>query len=101
VKHEALPPFERTLTRLMRAGMWISSVLLAAGLAVFLLAGVSSGEDALIRAGLLTLMATPVLRIVLSIVEAVRLNDRFWLWSTLAVVMVLAGTLLYSLKTAG
>ena len=97
----ALPAFERTLTRLMRVGMWVSSVLLAVGLAVFLLAGVSSGEDALIRAGLLTLMATPVLRIVLSVVEAVRLNDRFWLWSTLAVVMVLAGTLLYSLKTAG
>ena len=44
-------------------------------------------------------MATPVLRVVLSVAEAVRQRDWFWLWTTIAVAIVLAGTVAYSLST--
>jgi uncharacterized membrane protein len=94
---ELLPPprFERTLTRVMLAGVWLSACLLTVGLALRLLLGRSEG-DALLHAGLLTLMGTPVLRIVMSIAEAARERDWFWLWSTIAVVVVLSGTVWYS-----
>ena len=44
-------------------------------------------------------MATPMVRVVLSIAEALRRRDWFWLWSTAAVVVVLLGTVAYSLRT--
>ena len=95
---ELLPPprFERTLIRVMLAGVWLSACLLSVGLALRLALGRSSDGDALLHAGLLTLMGTPVLRIVMSIAEALRERDWFWLWSTIAVVLVLAGTVWYS-----
>ncbi len=42
-------------------------------------------------------MATPVLRVVLSIAEAIGQRDWFWLWTTVAVAVVLTGTVAYSL----
>jgi uncharacterized membrane protein len=90
-------PFERTLMRVMLAGVWVSAACLAAGLAVLLLSRRTTEGDALLRAGLLVLMATPLLRVVLSIAEALRQRDWFWLWTTVAVAVVLAGTVTYSL----
>ena len=43
-------------------------------------------------------MSTPVLRLVVSVVEAIRQRDWFWLWTTLAVALVLTGTVVYSLR---
>ena len=94
----ALSRFERTLVRAMLAGVWISSILLSAGLALLLFARASSASDDLLRWGLLVLMATPVLRVVLSIAEATRQRDWFWLWTTVAVAVILAGTVAYSLR---
>ena len=93
------PParFERTLMRVMLGGVWVSSVLLAAGL-VLVLAGRSTDGETLLQSGLLCLMATPVLRVALSIVEALRLRDYFWLWSTVAVLVVLVATVVYSFR---
>jgi len=99
VKDLTLPPrFERTLVRVMLAGVWLSAGLLTCGLALRLVLGHSSG-DALLRAGLLTLMGTPVIRVVMSVGEAIRERDWFWMWSTIAVIVVLAGTVWYSLST--
>lgn len=95
----ALSRFERTLVRAMLAGVWISSILLTAGLALLLFASASSAPDGLLRWGLLVLMATPVLRVILSIAEAIRQRDWFWLWTTVAVAVILAGTVAYSLRT--
>ena len=89
--------FERTLMQVMLTGVWISTGCLAAGLAFLLVSHRMSASDMLLRAGLLVLMATPVLRIVLSIAEAIRQRDWFWLWTTVAVAVVLAGTVTYSL----
>lgn len=81
----------------MLAGVWVSSACLAAGLAFLPLSRRTSAADALLRAGLLVLMATPVLRIVLSVAEAVRQRDWFWFWTTVGVAVVLIGTVTYSL----
>jgi uncharacterized membrane protein len=93
-------PFERTLSRLMLAGVWLSAFSLTLGLTLLLAFTQSAAGDVLLRVGLLVLMATPVLRIALSVVEAVRQRDWFWLWSTIAVVVVLTGTVIYSLRTS-
>lgn len=81
----------------MLGGVWVSSVLLAVGLLLGL-AGRSMDGETLLRSGLLCLMATPVLRVALSMLEALRLRDYFWLWSTVAVVVVLVGTVVYSFQ---
>lgn len=95
------PParFERTLARIMLGGVWASSALLAVGLVLVLTGRATQGET-LLRIGLLCLMVTPMLRVALSIVESLRLRDYFWLWSTIAVVLVLAGTIAYSFNAA-
>lgn len=90
--------FERSLVRVMRAGMWISSALLSAGLALVLFSGRETEGESLLRAGLVMLMATPVLRVVLSVVEAIRRRDWFWLSATVAVALVLGGTVWYSFR---
>jgi uncharacterized membrane protein len=92
------PPFERTLLRIMLIGVWLSAALLSVGLAARLVRGRSPGGDALLSVGLIVLMATPALRVVVSIVEAIRQRDWFWLWTTLAVALVLTGTVVYSLR---
>ena len=82
----------------MLIGVWLSAAFLSAGLAVRLLRGRLPGGDALLSVGLLVLMSTPVLRLVVSVVEAIRQRDWFWLWTTLAVALVLTGTVVYSLR---
>lgn len=93
-----MPPFERMLLRVMLTGVWISAWFLSAGLALRLLRDRSSDGDALLNVGLLVLMATPVLRVVLSVAEALGQRDWFWLWTTIAVALVLAGSVVYSLR---
>jgi uncharacterized membrane protein len=94
-----VPAFERLLVRVMLAGVLVSTAVLAAGLVLLLAAPPSQLGLQLLNAGLIVLMATPVVRVVLSVAEALRRHDWFWLWSTVAVVVVLLGTLAYSLKT--
>jgi uncharacterized membrane protein len=88
------PAFERAVSRLMLAGVWTASACLAAGLVLWLRTAGLSGEGAL-HAGLLVLMATPALRVVLSVAESIRQRDWFAFASTLAVLAILiAGTML-------
>ena len=95
----SLPGFERVLIRAMLTGVLSSTALLSAGLVWLLLSPASSPGHQLLNVGLLLLMATPVVRVLLSIAEALRRRDWFWLWTTAAVVVVLLGTLAYSLRT--
>ena len=94
-----LPAFERLLVRVMLTGVWLSAAFLSVGLVLLLATRWSPQGHALLNVGLLTLMATPVLRVVLSVAEAMRQRDWFWLWSTAAVALVLGGTVAYSLWT--
>ena len=93
----SLPAFEHLLVRVMLTGVLVSTSVLSAGLVLLLAAPTSQLGRQLLNAGLMILMATPVVRIVLSVAEAWRRHDWFWLWSTTAVVIVLMGTLAYSL----
>ena len=95
---ETAPAFERTVARLMLGGVWVSAVCLSVALALLLWLRRSAQADVLFRIGLLVLMATPILRVVLSVAEAIRQRDWFWLWTTVAVTLILAGTVAYSLR---
>jgi uncharacterized membrane protein len=83
----------------MLAGVWTSSVCLALALSASLISPRFAWAQTLLRVGLVILMATPVMRVVLSVVEAIRQQDWFWLWTTIAVTLILTGTMIYSLRT--
>jgi uncharacterized membrane protein len=91
------PAFERLLIRAMLTGVLLSTAILSTGLVWLLVSPSSSAGEVVLDAGLVILMATPVVRVLLSIAEALRRRDWFWLWNTAAVVIVLLGTLAYSL----
>ena len=84
----------------MLTGVWLSAACLALALSALLMSPRLTTAQALLRIGLIILMATPVMRVVLSVVEAIRRRDWFWLWTTIAVTLILVGTMLYSLRTA-
>jgi hypothetical protein len=94
-----LRAFERTLARVMLTGVWLSAACLAVALSVQLMAFHVRLPDVLLRIGLVILMATPVMRVFLSVTEAIRQKDWFWLWTTIAVTVILAGTMVYSLRS--
>jgi uncharacterized membrane protein len=89
-----LSRLEHQIGRLLRIGVVLSGSALGLGLALSL-AGVAASA-ALIRAGLVLLMAIPVVRILASFVDAVRRRDRLLAWSTAFVLSVMLATWLYS-----
>ena len=68
-------------------------------LGLLLLMFVSAGgwSDRLLTAGLLILMATPMLRVVVSIVEYVRIREWFFVLTTVVVLTELGIGVLYAL----
>jgi uncharacterized membrane protein len=78
---------ERQLGAVLAAGVALSAGLLAVGLALWMAAGAGG---ALLHVGLIVLMATPVLRVVVSLVEFVRLREWLFVAATVAVLAVLA-----------
>ena len=95
---DPLERLEHHVGQLFTAGVTISAVTLAAGLAMFLIAPEKPTTNTLLNAGLLVLMATPMLRVLLSIVEYVRMQDWFFAATTLAVIAELSVTVLSALK---
>jgi uncharacterized membrane protein len=89
---------ERLLGRLMLAGVTSSAACLLLGLVLFL-TGAALAAGFVMTAGLVALMATPVLRVLVAVVEAIRMRDWFFLASTLLVVALLGLTLMWSLKS--
>ena len=89
---------ESLLARLMLAGVTLSAISLAGGLALWL-----SGRQAtrFLDAGLITLLATPMLRVVVSFLEAIRMRDWFFVGTTLTVVLLLSASLILSFRAAG
>jgi uncharacterized membrane protein len=88
---EALGRLEQQLARLLIAGVIVSAVLLAAGLALWLADPRSALSTWLLNAGLIALMATPIMRVVVSFVEYVRMRD--WVFVALTVVVLAELTL--------
>jgi uncharacterized membrane protein len=76
---------ERILAKVLRLGSIIAGVLLAAGIGAMMLTGASfSGR--LIMAGLITLLLTPVLRVLVAAV--VFFKERDWLFALFCLVVL-------------
>lgn len=87
---------ERWLGRTLGWGTILAAVLLALGL-VFSVAGVDTGvPSSLAQVGLIVLMATPVARVVLSVVEYARQRD----WAFVALTLTVLGMLVVSFMIA-
>lgn len=80
-------PIEMTLARLLRIGSFIAAVLIAAGIA-FMLLGREVLASHLITAGLIVLLATPIMRVVTAGLIFVREKD--WRFACFCLVVVCA-----------
>ena len=98
---DALARLEAHVGRLFVAGVSVSAAMLAAGLVLFLFAPDAPAASKLLNAGLLVLMATPMLRVLLSVVEYVRMGDWFFVSTTLAVIAELSVTVWSALRLRG
>jgi uncharacterized membrane protein len=88
---------EALLSRLMLAGVICSASSLLIGLAMFL-GGLGNRAPAIALAfGLVVLMATPVMRVAVSVVESLRTGDWFFISTTIAVMVLLGLTFAHAL----
>jgi len=92
-EHE-LERLEDLLGRVLVIGTTLSAGILGAGL-VASLAG--ADPHGLLRLGLLLLMGTPILRVVVSFVEYLRLRDWFFASTAAAVLLVLLTSILVAM----
>ena len=80
-------PIELTLARLLRIGSFVAAVLIAAGIATMLL-GKETLATRLITAGLLALLATPIMRVITAGLIFVREKD--WRFACFCLVVICA-----------
>ena len=86
---------ERAVGLVLRVGVAASSITLSLGL-ILALAGEATLGSALLQAGLIILLGTPVARVAISVVEYI--VERDWTFTTLTVIVLLE--LLASVVTA-
>lgn len=91
---QALSRLEHHLGRLLVTGVMVSAALLVAGLAATFIAPAAAAGSWLLNAGLITLMGTPVLRVLVSFAEYARMKDWFFVAMTAAVMLELVLTLI-------
>jgi uncharacterized membrane protein len=89
-----LTRLEHQIGRLLRIGVATSAAALGVGL-VCALVGMPVG-DAIMRGGLILLMAIPVARILASCVDALRRHDHLLAGATAFVLVVMVLTIVYS-----
>jgi hypothetical protein len=95
---ESLLQLERHLGRIFVAGLTLSAASLTGGLVFFLFAPQAPLTPVLLNAGLVILMATPILRVVVSVIEYLRMQDWFFVCLTLGVLLELSVTMAYALR---
>jgi uncharacterized membrane protein len=95
---DALARLERHVGRIFVVGVAVSAPILAAGLALYLVSPDLPATGVLLDAGLLMLMATPMLRVLLSVIEYVKMRDWFFVTTTLAVIAELSVTIISALR---
>jgi uncharacterized membrane protein len=100
VKRErpSLDRLEIHLGRLLVLGVAGSAVFLAAGLGLWLTDPNSFAAGWLLNAGLIILMATPVMRVVVSFAGYVGMRQWFFAGVTIVVLLELSVTLLVALR---
>ena len=94
---EALRRLEHQLGLLLVTGVTTSAVLLAAGVALVLAWPGATLGPWLLTFGLVILMATPMLRVLVSCAEYVKLKEWFFVATTLIVLAELTMTVIYAL----
>ena len=92
---------ERLLAALMLRGVQFSAACLVLGLGLWLADGGPPHAMWLLTTGLIALMATPMLRVGVSVAEAIRLRDWFFVVTTAAVALLLSLSVTYALLTRG
>ena len=95
---ESLGRLEEHLGRLLVAGVILSTVLLAAGLALWFANPRGAAALWLLNGGLVALMGTPIMRVVVSFAEYVRMRDWLFVGLTLVVFAELALTVAIALS---
>jgi uncharacterized membrane protein len=96
----AIERLEELLGRVLFAGVMASAACLVAGLLLLLFNEAPVASNRLLNAGLIVLMATPILRVVVSLAQYLRMRDWFFVVTTAAVLMVLLASVVLALKQA-
>jgi uncharacterized membrane protein len=95
---DSLARLEQHLGRLFAIGLSLSASALVIGLTMFLMVPDAPSRTWFLNAGLVILMATPVLRVIVSIVEYVKMRDWFFVVATIVVLLELSVTMFVALK---
>ena len=83
----AATPLERVIGVVLRAGVMASSACLAVGLLLALLMGGGGPAGILLHAGIIVLLATPVARVIVSMVQYA--SQRDWAFTALTAIVLL------------
>jgi uncharacterized membrane protein len=94
----ALDRLEMHLGRLLVTGVTVSAITLLVGLALYLVSPASPLAGTLLTTGLFVLMGTPMLRVVVSFAEYVRMKDWFFMATTIVVLGVLITSVVLALR---
>jgi uncharacterized membrane protein len=94
----AFARLERHLGWLLISGVAVSAALLSLGLLLLILSPNGPAAGHFLASGLIILMATPMLRVVLSIVEYVRMGEWLFVLITVVVFIELAAGVVYALR---
>ena len=97
----AFQRLEMSLGRLLHIGVVASAVSLAAGLLLLMLRGPSAMSSGALTLGLVILMATPIMRVIVSLVAYIRMRDWFFVVTTVMVFVLLGVTVLLAFMKAG
>ena len=94
----AIGRLEVHLGRLLMGGVLLSAAMLFVGLVLWVAGIAPAFSNRVLAVGLMILMATPILRVVVSLVEYARMRDWFFVATTLFVFGVLLVTLTIALR---
>jgi uncharacterized membrane protein len=94
---ESLTALDRRLRWVFTIGSIVSAACLAAGLVLYFVSPQGAAAARLLSLGLMILMATPLLRVVVSLVEYFWLRDWLFVLTTLVVLAELSFTVIYAL----
>jgi uncharacterized membrane protein len=89
MREDLFARLELQLGHLLFAGVMSAALCLAVGLALSLAGGHPAAANAIMTAGLVILMITPLARVVASLVVYVRMRDWFFVATTIMVCVVL------------
>jgi uncharacterized membrane protein len=100
-RDQAFERLELTLGRVLQTGLLTAALCLAAGLVFSMVQGPSRLSNAALTFGLIVLMATPIVRVLVSLVAYIRMRDWFFVTTTITVFVLLAVTVVLAWVKAG